>query len=199
MNVSALEIQDHREAVWTQLSKELGGEFIDQKGWAQDHVQVLYENWHVTLDFELHAGYRSEYIHTRFRSPARTSAFRFRVFHQDLIHKVGRFLGMQDVQIGNTAFDRMFVVQGTDEARVGQLFQDAGLRQLMMEEPELEIRLRVPSASQSLESGEGCDELSLEVPEVVEDIARLRRLFDVFAHLVHELQKLGSEPCQNVC
>jgi hypothetical protein len=198
MNVSTLsEIQDHREAVWAQLSKELGGEFINEKGWAQDHVRVQYENWHLTLAFELHSGYRSEYIHTRFFSPVRPSSFRLRVFHQELIHKVGHFLGMQDFEMGDAAFDRMFVVQGTDEAKVRQLFQDAGLRRLMLEEPELEIRLRVPSASQPFENGEGCDELALEVPEAVEDIKRLRRLFDVFAHLALEMEKVGSEPCLN--
>jgi hypothetical protein len=199
MNGSTLEIQDHREAVWAQLSKELGGKFINEKGWAQDHVRVQHENWCMTLDFELHSGYRSEYVHTRFRSPVSPSSFRFRVFHQDLIHKVGHFLGMQDFEVGDAAFDRMFVVQASDEAKVRQLFQDVELRRLMVEEPELEIRLRVPSASQSVENGEGCEELSLELPEVIDDVARLRRLFDVFVHLLHELQKVGAEPCQNEC
>jgi hypothetical protein len=190
-----LEIQDHREAVWAKLSEELGGKFIDQKGWAKDYVQIQYENWHVTLDFEVHAGYRSEYIHTRFHSPVRPSAFRVTVFHQDLIHKVGRLFGMQDFQVGDAAFNRTFVVQSTDKVKVRQLFQDAELRRLMVEEPELEIRLRVPSVSEPTESCVEWDQLTLQVPGIVEDMPRLRRLFDVFAHLVRELQKAGAEPC----
>jgi hypothetical protein len=195
MSASTLEIQDHREAVWARLGKELGGEFTNQKGWAKDHVQIQHENWHVTLDFEVHAGYRSEYIHTRFHSPVRPSAFRVTVFHQDLIHTVGRLFGMQDLQIGDTALDRTFVVQSTDKEKVRQLFQNAELRRLMIEEPDLEIRLRIPSVSEPTESCVEWDEFSLQVPGIVEDMPRLRRLFDVFAHLLHALQKEGAEPC----
>lgn len=194
MNVTT-EVQDHREVVWAKLSKEVGGEFINREGWAQDHVRVQHEHWQVTLDFNLHAGYRSEYIHTRFRSPLQPSVFRLRVFHQDLIHTVGRAFGMQDLQTGDKEFDRTFVVQATDEKKGLQLFQDAVLRELMLKEPELEIRVRIPSVSTPVEGGEECDELSVEVPEAVEDLARLRGLFDVFALLVHEFQKEGLEPC----
>lgn len=194
MNVT-MKVQDQREAVWDKLSKEVGGEFINREGWAQDHVRVQHEQWQVTLDFNLHAGYRSEYIHTRFRSSLRPSAFRLRVFHQDLIHTVGGVFGMQDLQTGDKEFDRTFVVQATDEEKGLQLFQDAVLRELMLKEPELEIRVRIPSGSTPVEGEGGCDELSVEVPEAVEDLARLRGLFDVFAHLARELREEGAEPC----
>ncbi|MEW6669080.1 MAG: hypothetical protein AB1512_28045 [Thermodesulfobacteriota bacterium] len=195
MNGSKTEFEDHREEVWAQLSKELGGKFVNVEGWARDRVQAQYENWHVTLDFDLHAGYRSESIHTRFRAPVPRSAFQLRVFHQELIYTVAHVFGMQDIRVGDEAFDRMFVVQTTDEAKAGRLFQDPGLRRMMLKEPDLEITLEIPSGMSSFEDGEGCDELSIQVPGMVEDASRLRSLFNVFAHLLHELHKLGLGAC----
>jgi len=194
MNGITANLRDHREAVWAQLSKELGGQFVDRKGWAQDYVRVEYDNWVVTLDFELHAGYRSECVHTRFRAPVLRTPFRFRVFQQELIHSVARILGMQDIEIGDGDFDRMFVVQGTDTERVREIFQDDALRRLMLQEPELEIELDTPEHPH-VESGLECDELSLEVPGKVEDGTRLRNLFDAFGHILHGLQKMGLAHC----
>jgi len=195
MNGSTANIRDHREVVWAQLSRELGGQFVDQHGWARDYVRVEHDNWLVILDFELHSGYRSECVHTRFRAPVVRTPFRFRVFHQELIHTVARVLGKQDIQIGDAKFDRAFVVQGTDKEMVRQLLQNDPLRRLMLPEPELEIYLHTPEHA-PIEGAEDCDELSLAVPGKVEDGTRLRNLFDAFAHILHGLQKMGLAHCE---
>lgn len=55
MNESSADIRVYREAVRAQLSKDLGGRFVDRLGRAQDHVLVEHGNGVVTLEHPLNA------------------------------------------------------------------------------------------------------------------------------------------------
>jgi hypothetical protein len=187
--------QDHQEEVWRQLSEELGGELVDDVGWRQDRVRVEHGGWRVTIDFDAHCGYRLNSVYTRIHAPCAASEFRFRIFHQELAHGIARLLGMQDIQVGDPAFDRAFVIQGSDEDAVRELFGDAALRAAILTEPEAEIALRPTEESLTDDEPGEVVELTLEVPGRVEDVARLRALYDVFSALLDRLHDVaGLEP-----
>jgi hypothetical protein len=182
----------HQEDVWRKLSEELGGEFVDGEGWRQDSVCVAHGDWKIVLDFDSHRGHRLDSLYTRFRAPyANDADFRFRIFHQELAHGVGRLLGMQDVTVGDPAFDRAFVVQGSDEGKLKELFSDAGLRAAILAEPHAEVSLRISEESLACDEPGERWELCLEVPGRVEDAARLRALYDTFSRVLHQLCRLS--------
>lgn len=186
------ECVDHREEVWSKLCQELGGEFVNEPGWRHDKVRIQHADWTVTLDFGSHRGYRSEALHTRFYAPVARSGFRMRIFPQELFHSVAVLAGMQDIRVGDKAFDRAFVLQASEPEGLKKLFAEAALRDRVRGEPSVEITLREPDALGSTEVPEGLDVLILEVPLKVEDGARLRRLFDTFSQLLQGIRDLQS-------
>lgn len=187
--------QHHQEEVWRQLCEELGGELEDDAGWRQDRARVEHGGWAVTLDFDAHRGYRLNSVYTRFHAPCQACEFNFRIFHQELAHAIARLLGMQDVQVGDAAFDRAFVIQGSDEEALRELFSDAALRAAILAEPQAEIALRPSEDSLADDEPGQVVELSLEVPGRVEDAARLKALYDIFAALLDRLHDVaGLEP-----
>jgi hypothetical protein len=184
--------QHSRDEVWRKLSEELGGEHVDSAGWRQDKVRVEHGGWAVTLDFDAHRGYRLNSVYTRLHAPCDASDFRFRIFHQELAHSIARLFGMQDIVVGDAAFDRAFVIQGSDDAAVRELFSDAALRASILVEPQAEIALRPSEESLGDDAPGEVVELCLEVPGRVGDAARLRALYDIFAALLDRLHDVAG-------
>jgi hypothetical protein len=185
--------RDHQADVWKKLSERLGGEFVDQKGWRHDRVCVEQGGWTVTLDFGAHPGYRLSSIYTRLRAPCASEGdFHFRIFHQELVDGIARLLGMQDVRIGDPAFDKAFVVQGSDEAKLKAMLSDAELRKALLAEPHVEVTLRKAEESLVDDDPGVTWELCVEVPGRVEDERRLEALYDLFSGLLHQLCRLSS-------
>jgi hypothetical protein len=68
-------------------------------------------------------------VFTRMRAPfVNPSGFRFRVYRKSIFSGLGKFFGMQDIEVNDPPFDHDFIVQGTDESRVRQLLASPKLR-----------------------------------------------------------------------
>lgn len=184
---------DRENELWKKLNDELGGQLTDQKGARHDKVVAQVGSWAVTLDQHSEAGYRSQHIYTRLRAPfVNPEGLRFAVSHQGVFENIGKLMGMQDIQVEHEPFDKMFLVQGTDPDKIKALFDDDRLRELTKLEPN--IHLQVRDAGNWFEDfyPDNVDELVLEVQGEVEDLHRLKRLFDLFARVLDGLCRLGS-------
>ncbi|NMC72441.1 MAG: DUF3137 domain-containing protein [Myxococcales bacterium] len=183
----------HQDEVWRKLSEELGGVFKDEEGWRHDEVEIREGDWTVRLSFTAHAGRRSEAIYTCFRAPyVNPEKFRFELYREELAHSIGKLLGMQDVQIGDPTVDKMFMIKATDEEKLKKLLADEELRKLLATERDLHVVVR--DAGQGFAAGfpEGVDELVVEVPGKVDDGERLKRLYRLFALLLHGIGRFSS-------
>jgi hypothetical protein len=193
MSEASRKHHETQEEIWRKLSEELGGQFVNETGWRQDKVRVRHGEWSVILDFGSHRGYRYEAIYTRFRGAcANPDGFRVHVFRQELVHGLGRLLGMQDVRVGDPKLDPMFVIKTNDEGRVRRLMDDEPLRTLMQNEPDLEVTIRDRSEDFSEAFPEGVDELVVEVPGKIEEKEHLRRLYDIFGLLLGRIASTGK-------
>lgn len=184
---------DHENELWKKLSDELGGTLTDQKGSRHDKVVAKVGQWVVTLDKHSEPGYHAEHMTTRLRAPfVNPDGLRFMVRHEGVFENIGKLVGMQDIQIDRMPFDKMFLVQGSDPAKIKSLFTDDRLRELVKTEPK--IHLQVRDAGDYFEDfyPDNVDELVLEVCDEVKDLDRLKRLFDLFARTLDGLCKLGS-------
>ncbi len=181
-----------REAVWRALAEKLGAEYIDAGAWKQDRVLVGHEEWTIVLDSTFNAGSKSSF--TRMRAPyVNPDGFRFTIYRRGLFSEVATFLGMQDVEVGHAAFDRQFVIKGTDDGKLRSLFDSPRIRRLLAAQSG--IRLTVDDDVQTFEPAivaADTDELCAIVPGVLTDVRRLRLLFDLFAETLDQLCLIGS-------
>ena len=126
------------------------------------------------------AGFSSDVV-TRLRAPVpNPDAFRFRLKAAGLLAPLATLLGAEDIEVGDPAFDRAFVVQSADPARTKSLFADAELRAALVAARPALVEVKDDEGWFGDEIPPGVDELYLEIPGKVLAPPALAALFAPF-------------------
>ena len=185
-----------RDEIWQQFAAAVGGSLTEggfMKGGSK--VQAAHGQWMVTLDNYVVSTGKSAVIFTRMRAPyVNPDGFQFTIYRRGIFSDLGKWLGMQDVNVGVPQFDADFVIKGNDEAKLRRLFADARLRDLINAQPN--INFSVKDDENRVWGGQNfppdVDELCFQVGGVIKDLDRLKQLFDLFAETLDELCRMGS-------
>ncbi|HKI05455.1 MAG TPA: DUF3137 domain-containing protein [Thermoanaerobaculia bacterium] len=183
-----------REEVWKELCARIGADFVEGGFWKGDKVQAHFKNWTITLDtYTVSTGHVHETF-TRIRAPfVSHEELRFRIYRKTAFSDMGKMLGMQDIEVGHSAqFDDDFIIQGNDEHKIRALFANQEIRRLIEEQPKIRLELRDDEGLFRTHYPEGVDALYFQVPGVIKDVERLKRLFDLFTEVLEELNRIGS-------
>jgi hypothetical protein len=179
--------------VWQQLSREIGGTYVESRFLKGDKVVARAKDWTVTLDIYVVSTGHAHHSYTRFRAPyVNRDGFRFTVYRKSIFSGLGKLFGMQDVDIGVPEFDDDFVVKGTDESRLRTLFASPRLREGLAGQPSIKVDVKDDDGWFGRDFPEGVDELVMIVNGVVKDIDRLKALFELFATTLDSLCAMGS-------
>jgi hypothetical protein len=182
------------DEIWRQLASEIDANYVEGDFWKRSQVQATHAGWLITLEEH------GRYHHTRMRAPfLNPGGFRFTVYRKAIFTELGKYLGMQDVEVGHPDFDRDFVIKGTDETKLRQIFANARIRELITAQPQ--IHFEVKDADGIFERNlfgekppEHFDLLEFEIhsrPSIKEK-EQLRLLFDLFAETLNELCRMGT-------
>ncbi len=167
-------------AVWQQLETEMGARFQESDSWHRNKVEVTLDRWTVTLDTYFSAATKHEY--TRLRTSLEDpGGLQFSIYRTGFFTDLAVRLGTQDIAIGDPQFDRDFIVKGSDESKVRELFKGQRIRDLISAQPEVCFGL----------NAEGV--LYFEVPVVIQDLPRLKHLFELFAETLDVLCRLATD------
>jgi hypothetical protein len=182
-----------KDEVWRQLSTEIGAHFHEKTFWEHCRVTASHAEWTILLDTRaVHTG-KSVHHHTRMRAPfVNPDGFRFRIYRKGLFTGLGKLLGMQDVVIGDPQFDEAFVIQGTDEGKLKQLFANPAIRQLCEAQPSINLEAIDDEGWMGRKFPPNVDELRFDVHGTIRDIERLKSLFELFAEVLDELCRMGA-------
>lgn len=185
-----------REEIWRQLANEINATYVPgDSWWKHDKVQVSHAGWLITLDEH------GKYHHTRMRAPfLNPGGFRFTVYRKGIFTELGKYLGMQDVEVGHPDFDRDFVIKGTDGAKLRQIFANARIRELITAQPHLHFEVKDGNGIFERDLFAEKPPEDLDVLEFlvnsrhgkIEDKEPLRLLFDLFAETLDELCRMGT-------
>src|SRR5688572_14616900 len=168
-----------RQEIWRQLSGEIQGRYVEAGFCKGDKVQANHGEWTVTLDTYAVSTGKVVILFTRLRAPyVNSGGFRFTVYRGGMFSEVAKWFGMQDIQVGDALFDRDFVIKGTDEARVRELFHAPRIRKLVAAQREIHFTVKDDEGWFGATFPEGVDELYFTVPGVITDIERLKLLYE---------------------
>jgi len=182
-----------KEEVWRQLCVEIGADFVEGGVWQGSKVQAHVGPWTLTLDTYTVSTGQTHITYTRMRAPyVNPEGFRFTIYRESMFSGLGRWFGMQDIEIGDPEFDAAFVIKGTDEARVCQLFAEPELRALVHSQRELHLSVKDSEGWFGPEFPDDVDELYFQVAGVITDKERLKSLFDLFAAILVRLVRISS-------
>lgn len=182
-----------RDEIWRQLSEEVGGRYVKGGFRRNARVEVTHGEWTVTLDTYAVSTGKTTVVYTRMRAPyVNPDGFRFTIYRRGMFSDIGKFFGMQDVEVADPAFDRDFIVKGTDEGRLRSLFSSPRLRELLRHQPSMHLSVRDDEGWFGARFPDGVDMLTFVVTGVIKDIDRLKALFELFAATLDELCRIGA-------
>jgi hypothetical protein len=99
---------------------------------------------------------------------------------------------MQDVEIGHPEFDRDFIIKGTDEGKLRQLFANPKIRALIEGQKDIDFSVKDDEGWFGTTFPDGVDELAFLVVGIIKDVDRLKHLYELFAETLDELCRIGS-------
>ncbi len=182
-----------KDEVWRQLSQEIGAEFVEGGLWKGNKVQAHVKPWTITLDTYTVSTGKSSVTYTRMRAPyVNPEGFRFTIYRKSIFSDLGKFLGMQDIEVSDPDFDEAFIIKGNDESRVRDLLANPKIRQMIQDQPAIRLEVKDSEGWFGPKFPEDVDELSFQVVGVIKDVERLKALFDLFATVLDQLCRIGS-------
>ena len=184
-----------RDEIWSQFAAAVGGDFQAGGFWKGSRVDAKHGEWTVTLDTYTVSNGKTSTTYTRMRAPyVNPSGFRFKIYRQGVFSTIGKWFGMQDIQVGEPAFDEAFIIQANDEAAVQQLLANDKIRELAAVQPDIFFCVKDDENNfwTGLKFPPDTDELYFQVTGVIRDAERLRLLYELFAATLDELCHLGA-------
>ncbi len=183
-----------REEVWRQLCREIDATYVDGGFWKGDKVVAREGEWEITLDtYSSTDDDGDTTTYTRMRAPyVNRDNFRFSIGNKTIFSGIGKALGMQDVTVGYPRFDDQFIIKGTDQEKLRELFSNDRIRSLIFAQPDLQFRVLDNEGLIFKKYPEAVDALNFTVAYEIKDIERLKLLYDLFAETLEQLCKMGS-------
>jgi hypothetical protein len=179
--------------IWQQLCKEIGADFVKGGLWKGNKVQAYVGEWTVTLDTYTVSNGKTLTTYTRIRAPyVNMDGFRFTIYRKTLFSDLGKFFGMQDIEIGDPEFDRDFIIKSNTAPKAMALFSNQKIRRLIQAQPSILLQVKGDESWFGTSFPQGVDELYFQVPGVIKDLERLKALYELFAEVLNHLCHIGS-------
>jgi hypothetical protein len=181
-----------RANIWAALAREIGARHVKGGWWKGDRVVARVGPWLITLDTYSEGG-EGATDYTRLRAPF-VSLDGFRVYRKRIFSGLGKFFGMQDIEIGDAYFDDAFIIQSNKPAQVRRLLLNgAAMRRLLTRQGNVMFQAKDDEGwFSSVAFPPNVDELSLTVPRIIKDVDVLKGMFELFDETLHQLVAIGS-------
>ncbi len=181
-----------REEIWRRLSEELSAQYVSSF-WSGDRVVATYKEWELVLDtFTVNTGNTTS-TYTRMRAPyINKDGFAFTIYRSGFFSALGKFVGMQDIPIGDPVFDEKFVIKSNSEAQVRRFLRNPNLKALIAAQPHIRLEVQDDEGLFSKAYPDGVDLLKFVSGGVIKDMNQLRNLFTLFAEALNTLCHIGS-------
>ena len=141
------------------------------------------------MDIDLGGGFEGGSEFTTLKAPLNiTDDFRFAIHDEDFMDAIGKFFGMQDVEIGYPDLDKHLIIKTNNEDKVKHIFSDALVREVFatLESFDCGIHLR------DVDDGEAEQPfLELNINEGINESGPLRRIYHAFYSLVTAIENMS--------
>lgn len=182
-----------RKEIWSQIADEIGGEMIDAGFWKGDGLRFRHGEWEILLDtYTVQTG-NSSVTFTRIRAPfVNKDRLQLKLYREGFFSSIGKFFGMQDIEIGDPCFDDKFIIKGSDENKIRQLLSSNQLKELIDLQPNISLVIKDNEGTFGKSYPEDVDLVEFACGGVVVDKEKLRALFFMFSVLLERLVEIDS-------
>ena len=182
-----------KEQIWAELTRQLGGSLQPGTLLKSDKITVNFQQWAITLDTYTQTSGNTYTTYTRIMAPyVNKDGFKFRIYRKSFFSKIGKILGMQDVEVGYSQFDEDFIIKGNNHRQLVKLFANDNIRNLITRQPKIYFEIKKDTRFFFKKYPENVDILYFEAVGVIDDMELLKELFDLFAEVLDHLCLIGS-------
>lgn len=182
-----------KEEIWSQIANDIGGEFIDAGFWGKDILKYKHKDWEILLDTYKQSTGKTQTTYTRLRVPfINKNGLRFNIFRKGFFSSIGKFFGMQDIEIGDFNFDEKFIIKGNFESKIKHLLNDQNLKRLFDKQKRLNIQIMDDEGWFAQKYPKGVDILYFSTIGIIKDKNSLLNLFELFAAILDRLVEINS-------
>ena len=183
--------------IWTQIAIDVGGEFIEGGFCSKDVLIHKYREWRILLDTYTDTtstgATTTSTTYTRMRVPfINKDGLYFKISREGFLSSIGKFFGMQNIEIGDPFFDKQFVIKGNNPEKIELLLADGRIKELCHRQPRIHLRIKDDEGWFGPDFPEGVDELYFECAGVIKETARLKALFELFYLILERLVQIDS-------
>jgi hypothetical protein len=190
---------DYYYTLLSQLAGELGTQALKTAGGVGDATDPACSSmylragrWVIYLEFYF-SHETGGLVSAEMRAPfSNLDGFRFAAVRESFLSRIQKFLGARDVETGDPAFDREYIVIGTDEAKARELFSNEKIRKALdLRRLEVfQIREGEGAAGSGLLSTP--DELYFSIKDEYDSKERVKSLFGLFSETLSQLERMGT-------
>lgn len=167
---------------WQELANELSGMFIIEHTVSKD-----LESLFLHLPYK---HYRIEFTESD-THPLKITCklevnhpFEFNISYEDSIEKLLKLFGQQDVQVGDEAFDHRYLIQGSDDELIADLFGKSEIKSIL-------LSCNVFSFNCVNDKRDHAIQLSSLVSRTIDSKSALAALFKLFCLTIEKMELLG--------
>ncbi len=185
-----------KDEIWSQIAKDIGGEFIEGGFWGEDVLLYKHGEWQILLDnytIMMPTGTVTIPVtYTRMRAPfINKDGLYFNIYREGFFSAIRKLFGMQDIKIGDPFFDDQFIIKGNNPEKIKLLLADAKIKELCQEQPEIHFEIKDDEGWLGTDFPEGVDQLSFQCG-VINETALLKSLFELFSITLERLVQIDS-------
>jgi len=120
----------NQKDAWKKLCDDIGGNYIVSKRFKIPRVELKYKNFLFCLDTYTVSTGSTTMTFTRMRTMfINKEEFTFKMYKEGFFAKIGKFFGMEDIEIGDEIVDKKLIIKSRNEFMVKDLLSDEKIRQ----------------------------------------------------------------------
>ncbi len=182
-----------KEEVWSQIAREYGGHYEDGGFFGKDCVRVQCGEWEILLDTYTRNSGKHSHTYTRIRAPfINKDGLYFQIYRSGLFSPLGKMLGIQDIEIGQPAFDEAYVIKGNNEVKLRQFFAHRPLQVCLANLADVDLEIHDDEGWLGTSFPDGVDMLYCSRRGLVTNLDELRALFNLFSAALDRLVAMDS-------
>ncbi|MFC6997223.1 hypothetical protein [Rufibacter roseus] len=135
-------------------------------------------------DLDLGGGFEGGISTTTFMAPVPENVtLRFALHEQGFIDELGKFFGMEDVELGVKDIDDAFIIKTNQPEEMKRLLSDPAIHPTLLKHKNCELKLHEDADEEGPETV-----LTFSKDEAILDIAELREIFSMLHSLMQKLR-----------
>lgn len=116
----------------------------------------------------------------------------FKIYREGFFSVIGKFFGMQDIDIRDPRFNKNYVIQGNNKRKIEMLLSDKKLKLLFEMVPKIHVEIKPDEGWFGKKYPEGVNVLYFEQVGVLKEKEILKSLFQLFAAILDGLVDIDS-------